>query len=341
MAVLLIDGFDRYKEGSGVGSFSSVWSYGGLEQDPVRMVPGRFAGSQAVSLGTVGRDYFSYRFLPGYRMQATIGAAVKLTQAGFRTLLGLGVDGDEGLSLVRTHIGQMQVRLGRGGGDSPAIATSDAVDLLTKDGWHYVEMAATCGPSGNVRVWVNGELVIDATGVATQRHNQAGWNSFGLGMNDTYRHYDDFYVADSFGEVGEVRVDTLDPIANTSIADFAPVGTDAGWKAVSEAMPDADATHIASNTLGARSQFELEDASSSIQDVIAVQVRGYAAKLDAGTRAVRYVVASGAAEAKGREHFLATSYTHSFDVHDRNPLTDAPWTPAAIDALRVGVEVTT
>lgn len=336
MAVIRMDGFDKYQGSGGVASFNAIWSWGGLEQDAIHMVPGRFEGSNAVALGTVGRDYHSWRYLGLPIGQATMGVAVKLTDHGAKSILGFGVAGVEALSLIKNHMGQMEVRRGRGfGWESVLLATSERVDLLSVDGWHYVEFAATGGGSGAAKVWVNGDLVIDAVGIDC---GAPLWNSFGLGMNSSYRHYDDWYLSTGMGGVGEIRIDTLDANANTDEQDFTTFGADEAWQAISEDLADGELSYITSNTVGARSVFELENASSTIEDVIAVQVRGYSAKLDAGTRAVKYFLKSGSAEAAGADHYLAISYTYSFDMHNTHP-SGAPWTPAAIDTLKLGVEV--
>ena len=62
-------------------------------------------------------------------------------------------------------------------------------------------------------------------------------------------------------------------------------------------------------------------------------------KVDAGDRALSLVLKSGAEVAVASPAVLGSSYSFIETMHEQDPATGAPWTPAAVEAVQAGLEV--
>lgn len=67
------------------------------------------------------------------------------------------------------------------------------------------------------------------------------------------------------------------------------------------------------------------------------QQTALARKDDAGDRALSLVLKSGADVAGAPPAVLGSSYTFIETIHDQDPATSEPWTPAAVDAVQAGL----
>ena len=70
-----------------------------------------------------------------------------------------------------------------------------------------------------------------------------------------------------------------------------------------------------------------------------LQQTALARKDDAGDRALSLVLKSGAEVAVAPPAVLGSSYAFTEAIHEYDPATGAPWTPAAVDAVQAGLEV--
>jgi hypothetical protein len=332
--ILLLDSFDRYADTS-PGDIASVWSSGG-GTGPGRFFGGKCGGFYSFANGG-GR---SFRYSKTYQFQACMGSAVKLENldAPIFTIARSAVL--DPLTLWIDVTGRMKIYAGTGGAFGPGgtlLATGNEINTMVPAAWHYVEYAVGVGVGPqNLRVWVDGAEVLNAY-VAT--YNNLGFDSFGLAFKNQSNQYDDFYAKNGLTPLGEIKIETLDLIADTVDAGWGVNDGGLGFSKLNEAQVDNDLTYIYSNTPGARSIFEVRNLSETPEAIKAVQVRTYARKLDAGYRSLKSVLKSGAGEGKGLENVLATTYTMHMDIHEKNPVTNDVWTEASVNAMKVGVEL--
>jgi hypothetical protein len=127
------------------------------------------------------------------------------------------------------------------------------------------------------------------------------------------------------------------PSADTAQADF--TGTYADIDDPIGAS-DGDATYITATTLNSKSEFEIEDLPVSPNTIHAVQIVTEARKTDAGTKLITPYILSGTTREDGDEVGTSETYSVATSIHELNPDTAAAWDTAAINALKVGIEIT-
>jgi hypothetical protein len=116
---------------------------------------------------------------------------------------------------------------------------------------------------------------------------------------------DDLYVLDANTRLGQCRVSTLLPIADTADADWTPLGAGNHFAEVDD--DNGDTSYIGSDTAGDLDMFDTDDLSFAPQTVHAVQISWRARKDDAATREVRSRIKSDAATANGATRTLTSS----------------------------------
>jgi hypothetical protein len=84
---------------------------------------------------------------------------------------------------------------------------------------------------------------------------------------------------------------------------------------------------------------ELPNHPASGNEVFGIRVTSWARKDDAGAASFRNGIFSDATVANGADQALSTSYASYSDIFQDDPDGDVQWTTAAIDALKVQVEV--
>jgi hypothetical protein len=209
--------------------------------------------------------------------------------------------------------------------------------------------------AGEVEVRVNGDPTprLIATGVNTAHagtgdpvslrlcHNGAWgdtlWSAFTLIKANDAVYPDDF--------LGHYRYGVLDPNANGANNDLA--GSDGNsvdnYLLVDDpAENDGDTTYVQSATVTDKDTYGMENLPSTPLSIVAVCPLIIAKKTDAGTRGVTPVIRSGGTDYQAAtEHFLGTSYATYKQAVFEDPDTATAWDETGVNAMEVGVEVTT
>ena len=158
----------------------------------------------------------------------------------------------------------------------------------------------------------------------------------------TLLRLDAVYLCDSTGSrnndfLGDLRVVTLRPDADTARTDFTPSAGSSHYALVAEAPDDdGDASYLESATVGHQDLYAYQDLTGTSAATLAVQLATVARKDDAGSRSLCAVLKSGATMPNGVTRVLSTSYSlydYRFDV---DPATGTAWTKAGVDALQAG-----
>jgi hypothetical protein len=222
------------------------------------------------------------------------------------------------------------------GGDGVTHGTS-AAGVIVAGTWHHIECQVDTNVSGNGKVYVDGGLVVNAAGDFTD----ASQTFSSIAFNGDI-HFDDVVVQEDASTeqplLGEHQIATLLPDANTAQADFTGVFTDIDDPFGSS---DGDTTVISSATVTDKSEFGMGDLATTPSTIHAVQLVAEINKSDSGTKGATPYILSNVTRADSDELLASTTYKYSTKLHETDPDTAAAWATAGVNALKVGVEVTT
>ncbi len=233
----------------------------------------------------------------------------------------------------------------------------DATELfraaLATDTWHYFEVGVTVnGATSSIELKLNGASVYSNGSVDLAVGSNVGvrdvmFLDVGTPHTTPSAGIDDVYLCDGSGTehndfLGPVRVHALSPNADATVAWAPDSGVD-NYARVDDMWGghDGDSSYVASNTVGEKDLYDLEDLAAEYQNPVAVQAY-WAARHDdtSGGAGMAPVLKSGVTETEGAEVALAAGYlTYVEPLHATNPDTGAAWTPAEINALQVGAIV--
>lgn len=172
-------------------------------------------------------------------------------------------------------------------------------------------------------VEILGQQITDSNGniqevVAITSDNKTGpttapvWSTTPLGANTTDNHV-------------TWRLTAIAPLANFNFID--------------ELAQDGDNTYLSSATVNNQERYDF--AATTATKVIAVNVKSFMRKDDAGTRTVRVVAKSGATTVdNGADLPLTTGYTQVTALFEVDPNTTTAWTQTTLNAAEFGVKVT-
>ena len=353
MTLLFLDGCDLHASHA---DLLRRWSSASSStQVDVSTTGGRFGGG-AIRLRTIaGEETLSKNLAPPYSATLVIGAAVMLepesttSTAGEDEILQL-LDSAAVVHLTLTWSSLDQLlRVYRGTQAGTLLATSSqALPILA---WAFLELKATIADSGGlVELRLDGAPVLSFSGdarnagtaeIVTVRFS----NHYVSTGNRHLLRLDDVHLCDTSGSrnndfLGDVRVVTLRPDADTAQGDFTPSSGSAHYALVAEAPDDdGDASYVESGTVGHKDLYGYQDLTATPAAIMAVQLATVARKDDAGSRSLCAVLKSGATTANGATRVLGTTYALYDDRFEVDPAAAAAWNKAGVDALQAGVEV--
>lgn len=327
MAITWIDGFEEYSSGNALlaaayvttGSFT-YGDAGRFSGDSLRLTTGRItkgiAPTSVLSLG--------YAFSTTSLSSST--AMIEFHDSAGSIICDLFTTPDGGLTFVRgSSVG------------SNILATAPSGTLTTST-WFYLEVELTRHASaGAIKIYINGALVASATGVNTGSADVAAIQL--RAPNSSSMNVDDLYITDTATRIGEIKIDTVVPTADTAQKDFtASTGTD-NYAMVDELPVDGDTSYVTADTSGNADLYTTAGLSGSPSDIFAVQVRVWAKKTDTGFRTLKPKLKSSTTEADGVAVALGTTYGVVTSLYETDPATDAAWDAAGVNAAQIGMEL--
>lgn len=224
-----------------------------------------------------------------------------------------------------------------------------ASPVIVSNAYQHVEAVVFFSQTvGTVEVRVNGVTVLSLSGIDTVATSLVECSQVlvggGVGGANQFERtdLDDFFVYDNTSSynntfIGDRRVLTLFPNANTATADWTAVGAATGYECIDEASPNDDTDYISAATSGLVSQFGLQNLPAGISAINAVVIVERARKTEAGTANTQVSIVSGASTSNGADKPLTEIYTYRQDVFQTDPASAAPFTPAEVDALQFKV----
>lgn len=204
--------------------------------------------------------------------------------------------------------------------------------------------------TGFVRLYINGSTTpaLDVSNVDTRNGGTATVTYLRLiatsdGGGGYVQHgMRDLYVNDSLGGVndglwGDAVITRLTPNSNISSGLTPSTGSDNA--AIAGKTPWGTTSNLSSAVVGTADEYGLTDMPSVPANVYAVRVNALWDKSDSGSRGGAVGVNSGGTISDGADTALSTSAGVGTAVWETNPATGAAWTPAAVNALRARVKV--
>jgi hypothetical protein len=327
MALLFMDGFDCYG-----ANYPASIRWGGT-------------GFSKYTYGTAGRfgGYCAAGGVTPTVMQHTLSPALSQVSCGFSinsagdtsngclkfyngatTICTLFVDSSGNLTFVR-------------GSSIGSNILGQALNVVPVGVWNHIGVEFTRNATtGAVNVYANGVQVISVSGVNT---GASDIDSVGLTITQ-FQFADDYYCVSGATWLGERRIDTLRPSADTAQKDWTPdTGTD-NYSRVNETPINGDTSYVTAATVGNKDRYALNDLPINPVTVAAVQALVVARKDDAVTRAIAPVIKSGATEAVGDDFGLASGYGAALKIFETDPNTSSAWTTSGVNALEAGMTVT-
>jgi len=352
MAIVFVEGFDMYNgltNTATAGGITSRWDYFAN----LSLLAGRFGGqAAAIAYGTsskylaasLGASYtqgalgfaFYASALPSNNIDiAYVGTTASLAQ----------------LSVVFTVGGGLAVYRGILGTGTSALLGATALNIIPVGAYSYIELEFVIDNSvGSAILYLSGTPVLTLSGVDTQNltDNTFSLLSFGtpggLGYGFVGR-FDDVYLTDTPSRLGEQRVFTANVDADASPSDWAASGgAVAPYTMIDEVLCDGDTTYISSSTLNARAMFGVGNLPVSPTGIQAVQISSFGRKTDTGLRKIQLQYEDASANLyTSSEYTLAggPGYGRQIDLLQNNPITTAGWTASEVNAMKIGVKVST
>ncbi len=357
MAILFIDGVDHYGTDK-TNMTDGAWAEVGSTDFNISAVNPRTGAHSLHFVSTSASGADTRRVFGGAKTTVGVGAAFWFSNLptandeaqifGFRDTANV-----EQVLIILQTTGIIEVFRGIPGGTSLGVTATPAV---TAEAYTHIECLVTIDNSaGAVEVRVNGVTVLSITGVDTANTSNIETSQLaigkragtfnGTGIDDLY--IDDMFCYDDTGSfnntfIGDRKVITLVPDADTAQADWTPLSS-TGFSNIDELDPDDDTSYISAGPSASpalSSEFGLSNLPAGVSSVSAVVMVNRMLKTDAGTADVQPSLISVSSEATGTAHVLTEAYKYYHDVVEVDPDTTSPFTPTAVDALKLKVERT-
>lgn len=350
MAIIWMDGFDHY----------------GLSGSSARMQDGVYAEAPSGADDEYSRTgAYSYSLSGGIATLATRlrrvfpQGAIEYGGVGFALFMpSLFTDDNDLRFEVRDVSNNILITIGWRTNGALLIYRGDLTELLYEsptpnflaNAWQHVEFSYRIhATEGFVEVRLNGVTIGNVSEVNTR-------GSFGLAAQFASRRglgvvsadgawMDDLFAWDTSGSfnndfLGDRRVITIYPDADTAVAEMTVVGAAEGWQAIDDAVPDDESSYIEGATpTGSsdpvESEFDLEDVPAEVVAITAVQSYVRMRKTDAAVCNMQTSFVSGSDFDSGLDRAITEAWTYWMDVFETDPATGALWTPAALNAAKI------
>lgn len=345
-----VEGFDKYTNVSDLSGIGGKWGsrVASLQTATITFPSGRFGVGKGLQFATSSIQTGSYDMLVhtvddatatalqgGFSFHCTAPTAPVINILRFR-----GPTGFHNLALAISETGVLGLTAISG-----ALLAVGTTTLGTEDHWieYYVST------SGAVKIWLDGALEIDASGLtvlATGQGTALNAVAFGLHTNAPFAAmtavYDDMYIgypADANTPLGDSRVETFIATSTTTPGAFSIGG---GAASLEVAVSDwVTTTWAYTNTLDDEIVFDSTGVLHGTPDEIhAVCVNTKALKEDAGTRTFKTLLKDGTDTIYSpNENFLSTSIKQYQDIFTTQPDGTNAWDKTSVEAAKFGLHI--
>lgn len=334
MAVIFMDGFDHYVDGS---DLPNKWVYSGTPSFNTNYR--RFDTGEGLQISSYST--FLYRDIDN-KTTLVVGFAAKLSNtsasygAGYPFLYLYDTDGGD--YQLCFYFDSLAIKVYRDSGGTLLGTSSDAFDIA--DQWKFLEFKTVIDDTvGSVEIRSNEETILNLTNQDTKNTANAYVNRVGIkGVYvATIIDYDDLYVDDS-DFLGDVRVYNFNPDDDGTYSQFTP-SAGSNYQCVDEGQPNDDTDYVSSNVSGNKDTYTF--TTGSLKTVKAVQLTNYVRKDDAGQRKIRNLCRSNGSDYRSDKRDLDAAYKAESYLWETDPDDSNVWTQTKIEAAEFGLEIAT
>jgi hypothetical protein len=225
-------------------------------------------------------------------------------------------------------------------GDGTALGTSTTT--VNDTSWTYIEFKATINnSSGSYYLKMNGVTEVSGTNADTQNSGNAYANKVSLGKSSGTNsfEFDDYYLDDA-NFLGNIKVYTMNPTADSSVAWTPNTGTNYQCVDDSGSGHDSDSTYVSVTAVNLKDLYGFSNLSLSSGTIKGIAHNFVGKKTDTYAANIIPKIVTNSTEYSGTTVSLTTSYVNYQTIWETNPNTTTAWTYAEIDALVSGFEST-
>jgi hypothetical protein len=218
-----------------------------------------------------------------------------------------------------------------------ATKIASCVDKIAYVSFDHVEFKLFSNAStGTVQMKINGDLVIDESGLDT------GGDDISVilfGTSGGYARYDNVFIADDWQ--GAVKIDLISPNSDTSVQ-FTPSAGSDNYAMVDETEQDGDSTYNESSTDGHIDLLGYESAISG-KNILALMLVTPAKRANENACSLKHKTKQDSTTYDGDTFVLDTAYPDNHGEGIYEVLTECPdgtaLTSTKVDAMSFGYEV--
>lgn len=353
MTLLYSEGFDQYTITADLNLRYIRQDNGWSVYDPTG---GRFGGG-SVWIGNFSNKWMRHSFLNNQNV-GTSGSPIHFALwwkaaigwgGTYRPIIGLNSSAaNDPWSIRFNNTGTIGVTRT----NSNTVTFTSSAGLISLDTWYHLECKFVSDDSnGLIKVWLDGDVIIDVTGTDTN----SGQTNFdllefwGYGDGGGRNYFDDPVVWDETGtdfneseNIGLHQIDTLVPESDESVA-WAPTGAGSSNadRVNATGAHDGDTTYIEAATTTQEDRYNIADPATLAETQLAIAVHSRAKGSEVGTNTIKNLLRHGSTTAEGKEWYLSEGYNHYDDYYGKNPDTASNWASGDITNIIVGAKYET
>lgn len=345
MTVVMTEGWDMY---NGVGQFTGASSRytGTTSTGGISLVAGRF-GAQALRcngtvsgqlIGRLPSAYSSFTWGGAFRY-ITLNSAFDGTYWPFVLFSGSSGTVNQ-LAFKANRFGQIE--FWRGG---TTLLGSTPIGSIIFNVWQFLEIEIVISDTvGRITCKIDSTTQLNLTSIDTRNGTPTTVDTIAYGMAAGDNRLggfdvDDVYILDAATSIGERKIETLRPNADTATKQWTPNSGTADFSQVNETLVDGDTTYIQTSTSGDRDLYTIGSLSSTPITIDCISLISFAEKTDVGSRAIYNSCQSSGTDDDGSSFNLLGSYAYNSRVLLLDPNGSAAWTAARVNGLLVGPKV--
>ncbi len=326
MAIVLIEGFDHFSKDDAVEK--------GWTGNIFGMTAPRGFGGQSMDV-IINNEV--RKILPSSYATIIAGAALRVDDTLPGTIMTLRGGGVPAVSVASNGGNRLLEII-----DSTGAVVASGTTLIPIEEFFYVELKLVVGTAGHATVHLNGQPEIAATlgNYGSSNIDTIEFSNHSLSGNT---HVDDVVVLDTTGSapqndfLGNVRVQTLWPVADASHTQWTPNSGTAHYSRVNETLIDDDASYVITATPGNKDSYKMDTYLSTIYSA---QLSVGARKGEVASRQIAPLVKQAGTDHLGTTSNLTIDYIFYSWILDRD-LASATWTPTTVNANEFGQELIT
>lgn len=348
--VIFTEGYDAYNGTQTNIGLQSRWQATNWNAPPSLEV-GRFGGQCMAfsedrfgdgceTRASINQALGTFTVAHAFRCSSIAGMAANSANTMIQLLSGTNLQ----LGWRPNPDGSISVYRMTGVGAGVLLGTS-AANILQTNVWHWIDFSGTISTTtGTIIFKVDGNTLLNLTAQNTQGYattatfDTISVNAHGVMTNAPIGYIDDIYVTDSATTLGERRVETIRPSADTASKAFLPDSGTTNYNRVNDTTVNG-ASYVQSSNVGDLDLYEMVDIVGTPVTIDAVTIVAFATKSDAGARSLGLVADIGGTQLQSPDNALTASLARYAYLMQTKPGGGA-WDITSVINLRVGPKVT-